>query len=576
MADKDYKGRNGILGSRLIQDKELTLINEDGETVGTFTAERGSNALHWKDPAADATQLKFSLQDDGILDITDDDLTIDLMSSDPDYDGITPVWIYSDPAIFDEETKAAFLKLPASERPRFTVEALETFYKNNIEYANFSRIKVYKDPLLFLEFFQKIKKGDFKKCGINNNGRYEELQKKLKEAEIAIAKNPIDLEKLITIWPIFRLREQFTESELAALYYLQNPRTENALEEFLEDPTAYYLPFGPYLFLVNDAITHAAVKRNFSFEVTKGGRKKSDRTKSLEVAPVKNGFEITQRKKGQSATVTILNKDLIQSTSAMKLYVFLLSKAAQQHFRPEIYFSLQELVNNGMYSNITNARAGFKNHIAAVQSLQIAGEMKKGKRSIKQSGRVLFTGYDINQNGVKVQVNDDFDLELLASYYATLPAWTFGINNNSFEILLYAFMKARTERSDKINLSLSIIREKLALPTREEYAAKGKKFNAGQFVKKPIMAAIDGIKTAIDINKDKNIKIKEHYIINDKNLDEWLKGYITIELTGDYSANFNQIRERQLKIIEANTERKEAARAMVEAQKEAEKEDTKK
>ena len=189
MADKDYKGHNGILGSRLIQDKELTLINDNGETVGTFKAQPGSDVLQWRNPAADTTQLKFSLRDNGILDITDDDLTIDLLSGDPDYDGITPVWIYSDPVIFDEETKATFLKLPASERPRFTVEALERFYKNNIEYANFSRAKVYKDPLLLLEFFQKIKKGDFKKCGINNNGRYEELQKKLKEAEIAKAKN---------------------------------------------------------------------------------------------------------------------------------------------------------------------------------------------------------------------------------------------------------------------------------------------------------------------------------------------------------------------------------------------------
>ena len=519
----------------------------------------------------DNRQLKFNVQDDGILDITEDNLTIDLMTSDALYDGLVPPFIWLDPKIFTNDVRALYVEMPKEERANFLIEVLDKFYRNNIEYSNFARVQIYKEPLILLEFFQDLKKSDFKKCEIKLNGRFEELQKRIIEAEKAIANNPIDLEKLATIWPILRLRELFTESELAALYYLKNPRSENAITEFLEDPTAYYLPFGPYLFLVNDAITHAAVKRNFSFEVTKGGRKKSDRTKSLEVAPVKNGFEITQRKKGQSATVTILNKDLIQSTSAMKLYVFLLSKAAQQHFRPEIYFSLQELVNNGMYSNITNARAGFKNHIAAVQSLQIAGEMKKGKRSIKQSGRVLFTGYDINQNGVKVQVNDDFDLEILASYYATLPAWTFGINNNSFEILLYAFMKARTERSDKINLSLSIIREKLALPTREEYAAKGKKFNAGQFVKKPIMAAIDGIKTAIEINKDKNIKVKEHYIIDDKNLDEWLKGYITIELTGDYSANFNQIRERQLKIIEANTERKEAARAMVEAQKEAEK-----
>lgn len=571
MADKEYKGHNGILGSRLIQEKELTAINsKTGETVGTFKAEPGSNVLKWNDET-DGKQLKFDIHDDSIIDITDDDLTVDLLNSDPDYDGLTPVWIWSDKKIFTDDVKLAFLNLPIGERPRFVIEVLDSFYKNNIEYANFSRVKIYKDPLLLLEFFQSIKKGDFKKCEINNNGRFEELQNQIKEAEILIANTPIDMENLTTVWPILRIRELFTESELAALYYLKNPRTENAVTEILEDPSAYYLPFGPYLFLMSDAITHAAAKRNFSFEVTKGGRKKSDRTKSLEVSPVKNGFELTQRKKGESATITILNKDLIQSATAMKLYVFLLSKAAQQNFNPVIYFSLQELVNNKMYSNITNARQGFKNHIAAVQSLQIAGEMRKGKRSVKQSGRVLFTGYDIDQNGVKVQINDDFDLAILASYYAMLPAWAFGISNNSFLILLYASMKARTERKEKVNISLSIIREKLSLPTREEYAAKGKKFKAGQYVKNPIIEAIDGIKTAIETNKDANIELTEHYIINDQNLDEWLRGYITIELRGEYSDKFNQIKERQIKIIEANTERKEAARAMVEAQKEAEK-----
>lgn len=451
--------------------------------------------------------------------------------------------------------------LNAKERLAYFDRLYEEFYKKNIEYTLFFGRT---DRPNYLEetrrFLLDLTESDFKKCKISLS-KFDALQKIIIGFE-----SEIDIKDVIII-----ATEVLTEPELAALYYLKYPRTENAVSAILAEQTANNVPFGPYLFLMSDAIAHAAAKRNFNYEVTKGGRKKSDRSKALEVVPVKNGFEITQRKKGESATITILNKDLIQSATAMKLYVFLLTKAAQQNFNPVIYFSLQELVNNRMYSNITNARQGFKNHIAAVQSLQIAGVMKKGKRTIKQAGRVLFTGYDIDQNGVKVQVNDDFDLELLASYYATLPTWAYGISNNSFLILLYAFMKARTERNDKVNIPLRIIREKLSLPTREEYAAKGKKFKAGQYVKQPIIEAIDGIKTAIDINKDENINIEEHYIVNDKNLDEWLNGYITIELTGDYSSKFMQIREKQIKIIEANTERKEAARAMVEAQKEAEK-----
>lgn len=574
MADNNYKGRNGLLGSRLLQDKAVTLTNrENGANYGTFKADPGSNVLKWAEEN-DTAQLKFDIQDDGILDITDDDLTIDLLSGDPDYDGITPVWIYSDPVIFDEETKATFLKLPASERPRFTVEALEAFYKNNIEYANFSRAKVYKDPLLLLEFFQKIKKGDFKKCGINNNGRYEELQKKLKEAEIAIAKNPIDLEKLITIWPIFRLREQFTESELAALYYLQNPRIENALtEELITDyASVYNMPFGPFLFTTAEAIAHAAVKREFKYELTDAGKKKNDRHKSVEIEPAHNGagFKLTHRKKGTQSVITVINKDIIQSTAAMKLLCFLLAKAAQQNFNPVIKFPLQELVNIGMYSSIAAARTGFKTHILAVQALQIGGELKKGKKHIKQESGVLFYHNDIDQNIVSVWVNENFDLEFLASYYAPLPAWAFAVSDNSFEILLHIFTKARTERSTRFNVSFPLIRDKLALPTKEEYAAKGKKFKAGQYVKTPIIEAINGINEAIKINNVEDLKIKPHYIINDKTLEEWLTGYIDVEITGEFSEKLMEIRSNQTKIIEANTKRKEAARALVEAQKESE------
>lgn len=542
----------------------MEIIHETKKAFNQSEAGKGGDSM-------ENNQLKFEIVD-GSIDITEESFD-DFINKNIDYDPFVPNKVWSDPNLFTDEARAAFVALSQGERPQFVVELLESFFRKNPEYATFARITIYKEPLQLLEFFQKVKLSHLKKCANFNvsdiEQRFKEFQKQVQYAELCIARNPINTDELETIWPILRIRDLFTESELSALYYIQNPRTENAVTEILEEPAADYLPFGPYLFLTNDLISHAAAKRNFKYDVTKGGRKKSDRTKSLEVKPIEKGFEITQRKKGESATITILNKDLLQSTSAFKLYVFLLIKAAQQNFNPVIYFSLQELVDRGMYSNITNARQGFKNHIAAVQSLQVAGKMKKGKRSIKQSGRVVFTGYDIDQNGVKVQVNDDFDLEIIASYYAMLPAWVFSVNNNSFSILLYAFMKARTERKDKVNISLSIIREKLSLPTREEYAAKGKKFKAGQYVKNPIIEAIDGIKTAIETNKDANIELTEHYIINDQNLDEWLKGYITIELRGEYSDKFNQIKERQIKIIEANTERKEAARAMVEAQKEA-------
>lgn len=489
---------------------------------------------------------------------------------DNNLDYLNHIWL--DPTIFDEEAQAKFAELPDAERVNFIMELLEQFYRNNIEYANFTKVQIYKDPIILLDYFRAIKKSHFKKCGVplssnEYKDRYKRLQELIIDAEKAIAKTPIDVDKLATVWPILRIRNLFSESELAAFYYLQNPRTENAIIENGD----YNIPFGPHLFLADYVIAHAAAQRNFRYDLTASGKKKSDRNKALTVKPVKNGFEVTEKKKGSVNNITIINKDLIQSTSAMKLFVFLLAKANQQNFNPTIHFQLQELVNIGMYSSIISARTGFKNHILAVQSLQMAGEFKKGKRNVKAGGGVLFYNHSIDQNGVTVWVNENFNIEYLASYYTVLPAWAWGLNNSAFEILLYIFMKSRTERTDKFNLSFSIIRERLALPTKEEYIEKGKKWKPAQYVKQPIIDAIENIIAAIEINQDKNIKLDPHYIINDQDLDEWLKGYLTITISGEYSEKIKEIQKKQVKIIEANTERKEAARAMVEAQKEAEK-----
>ena len=184
MAEKNYKGHNGILGSRLIQDREVTAINgKTGETVGTFKAEPGSNVLKWREEA-DGTQLKFDIHNAEILDITDDDLTIDYMSSNPDYDGITPIWLYADPVIFDDETKAKFLTLPMSERPQFTVELIEKFYKARPEYNTFARRTIYEKPIELLNFFKSLTLEDFESCDIGNAAeRFKLIQFRIETIE---------------------------------------------------------------------------------------------------------------------------------------------------------------------------------------------------------------------------------------------------------------------------------------------------------------------------------------------------------------------------------------------------------
>lgn len=224
MANDNYKEAGGILGSRLIQEKEITAENsKTGETIGTFKAEPGSNVLKWSDQPG-GTQLKFDIHDTEILNIADDDLTIDYMNGNPDYDGLTPIWLYADPVIFDEKTKAVFLTLPASERPRFTVEQIEKFYKARPEYNTFARRTIYEKPQELLNFFKSLTIEDFEECEVGNAAeRFKLLNFRIEQIEKRIENEIINVEDLKSIWPILTLREMFLESEIAALYYLKNP-----------------------------------------------------------------------------------------------------------------------------------------------------------------------------------------------------------------------------------------------------------------------------------------------------------------------------------------------------------------
>lgn len=191
----------------------IVLLDENGAEIGLATNESVNN------------QLKFDVSSDGELSITEE-----YKKNNPDYDGTTPIWIYADPVIFDEKTKAQFLSLPVSERPRFTIEQIEKFYKSRPEYNTFARRTIYENPMALLNFFKGLTLEDFESCEISSaEERFIVLQSKIERLEKYIKDNSINTDRIKSvmqarsIMPILTLRELFLESEIAALYYLKNP-----------------------------------------------------------------------------------------------------------------------------------------------------------------------------------------------------------------------------------------------------------------------------------------------------------------------------------------------------------------
>lgn len=164
-------------------------------------------------------QLAFNFSKDEIVTA---ELTAVYM---PEDEKTTPRWIWSDPVIFDAESKRLFMDLSPEQRVRFTTDLMAKFYAERPEYEHFSRVLIYDQPLELLNLFKSLTIDDFNACKITGaETKYQLLQNYIKSVEKTIEKKPIDPDKLSTIWPILSLREMFLESEIAALYYLKNPK----------------------------------------------------------------------------------------------------------------------------------------------------------------------------------------------------------------------------------------------------------------------------------------------------------------------------------------------------------------
>lgn len=199
--DVDNKTENEAVFNRTT----VVFKDESGNVAGSFSTQ------------LETSQLKFDIQDDGEIAITDAPKVAGI-----NYNDKVPMWLWIDSAIFDDKTKAAFLELPKAEQPRFAADLIDKFYAARPEYNNFARKLIYEDPLKLLDLFKSLTPKDFEALHIPNaQFRFNILQEHIKKAEKAIEKTPIDPENLTTIWPILSIREYFLESEIAEFYYLK-------------------------------------------------------------------------------------------------------------------------------------------------------------------------------------------------------------------------------------------------------------------------------------------------------------------------------------------------------------------
>lgn len=258
-----------------------------------------------------------------------------------------------------------------------------------------------------------------------------------------------------------------------------------------------------------------------------------------------------------------------------KVLLFTLQKMTAQHFPLEVGFSLQELVDLGMYSTTSNAGRAVKEFFAQQKRTTISGTVKKGRKRIVEEGGVLFYHYRLKNGYVTLSVNENFNMEFIANYFTVFPRFAYALSNNAFTLVRYIFFIARQNAQaikDKgtFTISLEAVRDNLGLPSPED--VKNSKYI--QYIVEPIEKAIEETEEAL-----RNVpEAKEYgftitpYTGDTSNINKWLEGYLEIGLKGDFAETFvrlatkaekdrtqwEKVKAAELARIAARTEAKEA------------------
>ena len=289
-------------------------------------------------------------------------------------------------------------------------------------------------------------------------------------------------------------------------------------------------------------------------------------------------FTRTNKQTGTTAIVEIDQADKYLSKTNKtftKVLLFTLQKMTAQNFPLEVGFTLQELVDLGMYSNTSNAGRAVKEFFAQQKLTTISGVVKKGRKTVKEEGGILFYHYRLKNGYVTLSVNENFNMEFIANYFTIFPRFAYALSNNAFSLVRYIFFLARQntqaiKEKGTFTIKLDLIRENLGLPAPED--VKNSKYI--QYIIEPIEKAIEETEEAL-----RNVpEAKEYgftitpYTGDTSNIKKWLEGYLEIGLNGDFAETFiriatkaekdrvqwEKVKQAELARIAARAEAKEA------------------
>lgn len=283
-----------------------------------------------------------------------------------------------------------------------------------------------------------------------------------------------------------------------------------------------------------------------------------------------------------NSNVTIEWKSIVEGTNkgVRKMLIFSMIEVMKQAYHQEkngqgclsaetISFPLSKLVENGMYSNLQNARRGFTAALDVLMNISFTATMKKSTKrnniTNNQSSedyitRAFFIGHGIKNSQCSIELNKKAKWDMLLRYYTYILPFAFQLNSNAFNLLYSICFLARQNCSDihktnKFKISMRTIKYKLGLPDEEETK------NPNTSIIEPIENAISEIEEHLAKTNTETDYIKITPILPEKcTYKTYLdNGCLEISIAGKYAEKFTSIAANQDKAIASKARIKEKA-----------------
>lgn len=247
-------------------------------------------------------------------------------------------------------------------------------------------------------------------------------------------------------------------------------------------------------------------------------------------------------KNGETYTFSIENfKTLFsrQVRNGAKVFTYCLKIQNEQH-RSELTFSLSDFVGeDAPYSSLDSAYRGLKNIFSKLQKIVITGESYVNGKLKRIISSPIIAIYDVSYTTYKVTLHPYF---ASSPYFTFLPNWAFALQDKEFMFVDYIYNLARQHTKDikesgGFNISLEAIRIHLGLPSVKDTQKHTEK------IINPIDDAIEKIEDIQRAMGRIDFIIKPMNI-SYKNISEYLKGYLRIELNKETTQYFIDIRKK--------------------------------